>query len=41
LTHTKLLRKRFGGGGVLVLIADRDRVEAGSHLPRRLVVVVP
>ena len=30
-----------GRPGVLVLIADRDRVEAGSHLPRRLVVVVP
>jgi hypothetical protein len=27
--------------GVLVLIHDRDRVESGSRLPRRSVVVMP
>jgi hypothetical protein len=28
-------------GGVLDLIDDRDRVESGSPLPRRLAVTVP
>jgi hypothetical protein len=41
LTHNQPVAEHFGGGGVLVLIADRDRVEAGSHLPRRLVVAAP
>jgi hypothetical protein len=33
LTTYSLLRKWVVAGGVLVLIDDRDRVEAGSRLP--------
>jgi hypothetical protein len=33
LSVCSLLRKWVVAGGVLVLIADRDRVEAGSRLP--------